>query len=132
MQQIWLDKKNCDDNLKFKTHTNWQTFVKNYTSIGSLTIPRWMQFRLSRLIEIHGFCDASESAYAAALHIRVEHVDKETDTYLLAAKTRVAPTKIMLLPRLERCDPILDRLDNYARLAKETLLVECVCRQQSI
>lgn len=45
--------------------------------------------------------------------IRVEHVDKETDTFLLAAKTRVAPTKIILLPRLERCDPILDRLDSF-------------------
>ncbi|XP_075150627.1 uncharacterized protein LOC142224725 [Haematobia irritans] len=101
MQQIWLDKIDWDDPLKTITLINWQKFVKTSSAIDSVKIPRWIHFVPNCNIEIHGFCDASESAYGAALYIRVEFDNHNVETHLLAAKTRVAPIKKLSLPRLE-------------------------------
>lgn len=107
MQQVWLDKINWDDPLKSVALISWQTFVKNSLSIESVKIPRWVQFTTSCYIELHGFCDASERAYAATLYLRVVHSNNNVDTFLISAKTRVAPIKKVSLPRLELCGAVL-------------------------
>ncbi|XP_073835839.1 uncharacterized protein [Musca autumnalis] len=107
MQQIWLDKIDWDDPLKPITHMNWNNFVRNSKDIEHLKVPRWINFTPSCSVEIHGFCDASESAYGAALYIRIENPDLSTATFLLTAKTRVAPIKKLSIPRLELCGAVL-------------------------
>ncbi|XP_075157511.1 uncharacterized protein LOC142230768 [Haematobia irritans] len=116
MQQIWLDKIDWDDPLKTITLMSWQKFVKNSDAIESVKIPRWINFVPNSKIEIHGFCDASESAYGAALYIRVELQDNQVETHLIAAKTRVAPIKKISLPRLELCGAVL-----LSKLASTTI-----------
>lgn len=73
--------------------------------IGRISIPRWIIFTPASQVEIHGFCDASESA--AAIYIRVENAPTVVNTFLLTAKTRVAPIKNISLPRLELCGAVL-------------------------
>ncbi|XP_075150765.1 uncharacterized protein LOC142224874 [Haematobia irritans] len=107
MQQIWLDKVDWDDTLKPVTLMNWKNFVKHSAAVELVKIPRWINFTPQSNVEIHGFCDASESAYGATLYIRVEHINKQVDTHLLTAKTRVAPIKKISLPRLELCGAVL-------------------------
>lgn len=51
--------------------------------------------------ELHGFSDASETAYAAVVYIRIIGEDSPMQTFLVAAKSRVAPLKKIRLPRLE-------------------------------
>ncbi|XP_075162992.1 uncharacterized protein LOC142235614 [Haematobia irritans] len=106
MQQVWLDKIGWDDTLRPVTTMNWRNFVKNSPIINTISVPRWIRFSPSSAVEIHGFCDASESAYAATLYIRVE-IGNQVDTFLLAAKTRVAPIKKISLPRLELCGAVM-------------------------
>ncbi|XP_075162872.1 uncharacterized protein LOC142235505 [Haematobia irritans] len=106
MQQVWLDKIGWDDTLKPVTTMNWRNFVKNSPIINTISVPRWIRFSPSSAVEIHGFCDASESAYAATLYIRVE-IGNQIDTFLLAAKTRVVPIKKISLPRLELCGAVM-------------------------
>ncbi|XP_060665549.1 uncharacterized protein LOC132797787 [Drosophila nasuta] len=57
-------------------------------------------------LQYHGFCDASERAYGAAIHVRVETANK-VSTHLLTAKTKVAPVKSLSVPRLELCGAVL-------------------------
>ncbi|XP_011699154.1 PREDICTED: uncharacterized protein LOC105456646 [Wasmannia auropunctata] len=54
-------------------------------------------------MELHGFADASERAYAAVLFLRVETDEGEIQVSLLQAKTRMAPLQQVSLPRLELC-----------------------------
>ena len=51
--------------------------------------------------QLHGFCDASEKAFAAVVYIRIEYEHMPPDIQLVASKTRVAPVKKQSIPRLE-------------------------------
>ncbi|XP_036346660.1 uncharacterized protein LOC118755979, partial [Rhagoletis pomonella] len=71
MQEIWLTKIDWDDSLPRNLLLRWETFLDNYEHIQKIKIPRWTHFTPWDEVEFHGFCDASEKAYAAALYIRV-------------------------------------------------------------
>ena len=44
-------------------------------------------------IQLHGFSDASERAYAAVVYMRVEYKSGEIQTRFIASKSKVAPIK---------------------------------------
>ena len=59
-------------------------------------------------IELHGFCDASESAYAGVVYIRATNVNRFINhTALAIAKMKVAPIKRLSIPQLELCGTLL-------------------------
>lgn len=54
-------------------------------------------------VQLHAFSDASEKAYAASLYIRICIASGEYVSNLLTVRTKVAPTKVESLFRLELC-----------------------------
>ena len=58
-------------------------------------------------IELHGFSDASKSAYAAVVYTRLITPSGNVMTNLLQSKTKVAPLKTETIPRLELSTAIL-------------------------
>lgn len=50
---------------------------------------------------MHIFADASVEIFAAVSYIRVEDRERKVDISLIGAKTRVAPVKLLSIPRLE-------------------------------
>ena len=52
-------------------------------------------------IEIHGFSDASQKAYGACVYLRCKNSDGSVTINLLCSKSRVAPLKVISVPRLE-------------------------------
>jgi hypothetical protein len=106
MQQIWLDGSDWDVVLTPSTMARWKQFVENYSIIQEIHIPRWVRLYNKTKVELHGFCDASEKAYAAVLYVRAHEADS-VYVNLLTAKTKVAPIKTISLPRLELCGALL-------------------------
>ena len=63
-------------------------------------------FNAKRNWELHGFLDASTSAYGAVIYLKTFD-EVETRISLIASKTRVAPVKEMTIPRLELSAAVL-------------------------
>ena len=53
--------------------------------------------------QLHGFSDASESAYSAVVYIRGKDTNGNFHAGLVLAKTRVSHLKRLSIPRLELC-----------------------------
>jgi Pao retrotransposon peptidase. len=58
-------------------------------------------------IQLHGFCDFSEKAYAACLYLCSINQQGEVTTKLLCSRLTVVPVKKITLPRLEFCGALL-------------------------
>ena len=52
-------------------------------------------------MQLNGFLDASEQAYAGVVYFRMTDSKRSTYTYLVILKTKVAPIKRLTIPRLE-------------------------------
>ncbi|XP_075157897.1 uncharacterized protein LOC142231164 [Haematobia irritans] len=106
MQKIWIEKTEWDEVIPPAILSQWKLFREKYMAINSLRIPRWFQYVPNCNIQFHGFCDASEKAYAGVLYVRIE-TDRGISTTLVSSKTRVAPIKTLSIPRLELCGATL-------------------------
>ena len=58
-------------------------------------------------IQLHGFCDASEDAYAGVVYLRGEDIHGNVHVALVMSKTKVSPIKQLTIPRLELCGAYL-------------------------
>ncbi|XP_052854760.1 uncharacterized protein LOC128263705 [Drosophila gunungcola] len=73
-------------------------------------------------VEMHGFCDASTAAYGVCLYLRSE-ANGNAEAHLLCAKSRVAPLKVLTIPRLELSASCL--LAELFVNVKETIGFDC-------
>lgn len=106
LQNLCKTQVSWDENLPEQYLVQWQTWVKDLNRVNELNIPRYVDVTHSSDIEIIGFCDASKSAYAATVYLRVEKNNIFT-TNLLISKSRVAPMKSLTIPRLELLGAVL-------------------------
>ncbi|GFU96473.1 uncharacterized protein TNCV_90461 [Trichonephila clavipes] len=97
---LWLLKLDWDSPLPEALETKWKTLQKEFEQVCSIHIPRWIH-TASQQITLHGFCDASELAYASVIYAVQPQADGNTKVTLLVAKSRVAPLKSVSIPRLK-------------------------------
>ncbi|KMQ86943.1 hypothetical protein RF55_13931, partial [Lasius niger] len=103
IQSAWLRQLDWDAPLPSADALQWQRFFTELPQLEKIRVNRWLGTGVEDvLLELHGFADASERGYAAAVYLRVEANDS-TSLHLLAAKSKVAPVKQVSLPRLELC-----------------------------
>ncbi|XP_062533921.1 uncharacterized protein LOC134202933 [Armigeres subalbatus] len=99
-QRCWLYDLNWHDALPPVIEEAWMEVKENLHQLEQIKIPRWAANYNGR-IELHGFSDASEEAYAAVIYLRSVDSNGEINVTLLAAKTKVAPVRQVSIPRLE-------------------------------
>ncbi|GFV77760.1 uncharacterized protein TNCV_1575081 [Trichonephila clavipes] len=76
-------------------------------NINNIEIPRRILVAFPEVTEIHGFADASERCYGAAVYCKSKNLKCETLFRLITSKSRVAPIKSLTIPRLELCAAVL-------------------------
>ena len=92
------DESLCGE-LNFK-YTSW---LSDLMKVQSISIDNVRDQVTS--LQIHGFGDSSEVAYAATVYLRIE-TTKGISTQLIMSKTRVAPLTKPTIPRLELLDAL--------------------------
>ena len=92
-----------DEQLDDDIAKEWSAWKKQLCNLKALEIPCCVlpQEREVHRIELHGFGDASEKAYGAAIYLCAEDKVGKRISNLIMAKSRVAPTRRITLPRLE-------------------------------
>lgn len=98
MQKLWKMKIEWDEPLEADLNREWLSIAKNMNQISSVTIDRRYtsgDFNPTK-VELHTFTDASTRAYGA-----VTFLSSSDHVSFIMAKSRIAPLKIITLPRLE-------------------------------
>ncbi len=102
-QDLCKEKLNWDDKLPTDKLKSWNAWLEDMTAADTISVPRSTLCDVEGevlSISLHGLGDASKYAYCALIFL-VCHTTKGVYTKLLCAKTRVAPLKILSIPRLE-------------------------------
>ena len=103
IQMLWKEKLDWDDKLTPHLENIWNKFIDNLKELELVEIPRYILINSAIKYELHGFSDASEKAYAAAVYVRSITSDGGIQVGLIASKSKVSPLKNLTLPRLELC-----------------------------
>lgn len=90
-------------------HTYWSKFRLELLNLNKLEIPRHLFTTNDHptCIQLHGFADASEKAFGAAIYIRSKYSTGSLSIHLYCSKSRVAPLRTATLARLEICAAVL-------------------------
>ena len=106
MQELWKSNVTWDEPVQHSFIQQWEDINSDLSNLPKLKISRCMIPQATKQIDLHGFCDASERAYAAVIYLVASYQDSKKIS-LVTSKTRVAPVKCQSLPRLELCGAVL-------------------------
>jgi hypothetical protein len=120
LQDLWMRDRRWDAPLSSEEQEAFRLIVRNLEyqeAVSGVRIPRWVGIATGTRTTLHVFTDASQRVYAAVAYLRVES-DGGVETNIIAARSRVGPTKQLSVPRMELMGVLVG-----SRLAK-TLIAE--------
>lgn len=124
LRSIWKTDLIWDNKLTKDLFIDFQDWINDLKQVIDLRVPRWF-FSLAHTsadvdakemageLQLHVFCDASPSSYSAVAYWRLTKTSGKVCVSFIACKNRIAPTKLVSVPRLELQGALL-----AARLAK--------------
>ncbi|KAM9709232.1 uncharacterized protein ACNS7B_023621 [Menidia menidia] len=92
-----------DEPVPPELRPKWETWLNDLNNLQTIQIPRcFVPNNLGTIqkIELHHFSDASNDGYGQCSYVRVV-AEEQVHCTLVMAKARVAPMKIVSIPRLE-------------------------------
>lgn len=102
IQRLWQQKCEWDEQVPTHLQQQWTQLQSQLARLNELKIERWLGTTGNVKAEIHIFCDASSTAYAAVAYAKTT-IQGKISIQLVAAKAKVAPVKTICIPRLELC-----------------------------
>ncbi|XP_028408638.1 uncharacterized protein LOC114531183 [Dendronephthya gigantea] len=103
LQKVWQLGLTWDDQLPEDVLAKWRLWEAELLMLEQFSVPRFYQQVdvHPEYIEVHLFGDASELAFCSVGYLRFKYQDGTMKCVFVTAKTRVAPTKKLSIPRLE-------------------------------
>jgi hypothetical protein len=108
VQELCLSKLGWDEILTGKLLEKWQLLLHEFKDCQPVRISRCYTQALDGVesYQLCGFCDASNTAYAAVIYLLMRSGETKR-TMILTSKTRVAPMQQQTIPRLELLGALL-------------------------
>ncbi|KAL4230450.1 hypothetical protein ACF0H5_010832 [Mactra antiquata] len=109
LQETCKTGSGWDDSLSIDRQPDWKNWCNDFKIIQQLEISRCLvpkDFDENSRIELHHFSDASTSGYGQCSYLRIVN-DCEVKCSFLMGKARVAPLKVVTIPRLELTAAVL-------------------------
>lgn len=106
IQELWRLNLAWDDRIPKDLESNWKEYQSQLKLLENWMIQRMITASEAEEIQLHGFSDASMRAYGACIYLQIRTREGFCST-LVCAKSSVAPTRTVPLPRLELCGAVL-------------------------
>ncbi|XP_059608070.1 uncharacterized protein LOC132255915 [Phlebotomus argentipes] len=105
MQALWKEEKlDWDDPLPEHISSQWKQLAEGLPTLQEIKVQRPMSTLTSpKSTELHVFCDSSSVAYGAVAYVVTEDDIHGRQSQILMAKSRIAPTSSITIPKLELC-----------------------------
>ena len=125
-QQLCVDKISWDEELEGNYLKSYGTLINDLQLCNHVCIPRGIISGYNKpiqKIELHGFSDASERAYAAVVYAKIQYESGEIDVMFVTSKSKVAPIRKQSIPRLELLGACLlsDLVNTIRKILNEEL-----------
>ena len=105
LQKVWEERIDWDDPVPMHIKDIWSKWRTELPKLSHKLISRCHFDTDTEIVstQLHGFSDASESAYSAVVYLRLTDTSGLHQISLVISKTKVAPIKRLSIPRLELC-----------------------------
>ena len=105
VQRLWAKKYAWDQPLVDQELIEWEKWLSDLPTLEFVQVPRCYRMRddeagTERRVQLHIFCDASETAFGAAGYFRLSSSDGHSTCFVMS-RTRLAPLKQLTIVRLE-------------------------------
>ena len=109
MQDIWTSGIGWNEGMCENEFVKWLQWLHDYKSVQSCRIDRCYEIRDQQVksVELHIFCDASSKTYATVAYWRFILSNDSFHIAIIIAKGRVAPLKVISIPRRSARDEII-------------------------
>jgi len=109
LQDLWIHQLALEDSLPDDLQRQWRSWTSNISYLNPHTIPHCTDCFTEKIRHrsLHGFSDASSKAYECVIYVRIVLESTRTLTFLITAKSNVAPLKVQTIPKLELCGVLL-------------------------
>ncbi|XP_073728111.1 uncharacterized protein [Misgurnus anguillicaudatus] len=104
LQEMCRQGTGWDDSLSPALSPRWEKWQDDFVNLERVNIPRcYVPTEFGKVVktEIHHFSDASNCGYGQCFYLRVMNEIANIHCAFLIGKARVAPTKVVTIPRLE-------------------------------
>ncbi|KAF6203560.1 hypothetical protein GE061_001892 [Apolygus lucorum] len=126
LQETWKSGVGWDEEVPEPIKAKWTQYTDVLQSLSNIIIPR--AFAQSSSYQLVCFSDASEKGYCGVIYLRATFGDSSSLT-LIKSKTKLAPLKMVTIPRLELCGALLlsDVVNSVDHLIKHVNINHIYC-----
>ncbi|KAK3545764.1 hypothetical protein QTP70_011831, partial [Hemibagrus guttatus] len=104
LQQMCREKVGWDEEVPENLRPQWESWIRDLPNLAEIEIKRGflpLNFGKVKMYELHHFADASVSGYGECTYLRAINKSNKVHCCLVMGKSRVSPTKVTTIPRLE-------------------------------
>ena len=104
LQEVCQKGIGWDEPLPEELRPRWKRWKLDLLRLKELKVPRCFEPKTmgrKKTYELHNFADASTFGYGQCSYVRVKDENDNVNVALVMGKSRVAPSKISTIPRLE-------------------------------
>ncbi|XP_045773302.1 uncharacterized protein LOC123872805 [Maniola jurtina] len=118
IKELWLQRIDWDEIPSEDIIKRYSDLVHDFSILPSLKIPRHTGITEGCKINIVAFSDASLNGYGCVIYIHVTDALGNIRVNLLCSKSKVSPTKVTTLARLELCAALL--MSKLVKIVRDT------------
>lgn len=101
IQNLWRIGIGWDEIVAPEIAESWKAYYYSLARLSEMQIPRWIGTSTAKDVQLHVFCDASNTAYGTVIYTRAIGEDGSIITNLITSKGKLASLKSITIPRLE-------------------------------